>query len=156
MCEFTITPTWILTTFSYFSCSGSLWNEPSAKSYVGQKQPMFGSTYLGGLPPAIAVLKSVLSKITKPVTLLDITTLSLLLKDGHPSIYGLGGPTAMDQCGWYRTGTGRYVLYQYIYQYRNTNVHTGLNIGHTGHVPAILANFGQYRPVHKKKFFFFI
>ena len=86
---------------------------------------MFGSTYLGGLPPAIAVLKSLLSKITKPVTLLDITTLSLLHKDGHPSIYGLGGPTAMDQCGRYRSGTSRpgwYVPYRYIYQYQNTNV----------------------------------
>ncbi|RXI02904.1 hypothetical protein DVH24_002982 [Malus domestica] len=32
----------------------------------------------------------------KPVTLLDITNLSLLRKDGHPSIYGLGGRTGMD------------------------------------------------------------
>ncbi|KAL0013579.1 hypothetical protein SO802_000648, partial [Lithocarpus litseifolius] len=27
--------------------NGSLWNEPSAKSYVGQKQPVFGLTYTG-------------------------------------------------------------------------------------------------------------
>ena len=29
---------------------------------------------------------------------------------------------------------------------------TGLNTGRTGHVPA---NFGQYRPIQKKFFFFF-
>ena len=37
--------------------------------------------------------------------------------------------------------------------------HTGLNIGRTGHVLAILANFGQYRPVpgdtEKKVFILF-
>ena len=34
---------------------------------------------------------------------------------------------------------------------------TGLNIGYTGHVLAILANFGQYWPIQKKVclFFFF-
>ena len=32
---------------------------------------------------------------------------------------------------------------------------TGLNIGRIGHVPAILANFEQYRPVQEKAFFFF-
>lgn len=116
--EWTITPTWIPTAFSYFNCSGSLWNEPSAKSCVGQKQPVFGSTYPGGLPPADAMLKSVLSKITKPVTLLDITPLSLLRKDGHPSIYGLlGGPTALDCSHWCLAGvpdTWNEILYNLI------------------------------------------
>ncbi|KAK4604688.1 hypothetical protein RGQ29_012952 [Quercus rubra] len=97
--------------------NGSSWNEPSAKSCVRQKQPVFGSTYPGGLPPAVAVLKSVLSKITKPVTLLDITTLSLLRKDGHPSIYGLGGPTTMDCSHWCLAGvpdTWNQILYNII------------------------------------------
>ena len=109
--------TWILTTFSYLNCSGSLWNEPSAKSCVRQKQPVFGSTYPGGLPPAVSLLKSVLSKITKPVTLLDITTLSLLRKDWHPFIYGLGGPTAMDCSHWCLVGvpdTWNEILYNLI------------------------------------------
>ncbi len=98
-------------------CSGSLWDEPSKKNCVGQKQPLFGSTYPGGLPPAVAVLKSALSKITKPVTLLDITTLSLLRKDGHPSIYGLGGQTAMDCSHWCLAGvpdTWNEILYNLI------------------------------------------
>ncbi|XP_054816156.1 protein trichome birefringence-like 41 isoform X2 [Prosopis cineraria] len=80
--------------------NGSLWNEPSAKSCVRQQNPVPGSTYPGGLPPAVAVLKSVLGKMKNPVTLLDITTLSLLRKDGHPSIYGLNGPTGLDCSHW--------------------------------------------------------
>ncbi|XP_030949938.1 protein trichome birefringence-like 41 [Quercus lobata] len=112
--------------------NGSLWNEPGAKSCVGQKQPVFGSTYPGGLPPAVAVLKSALSKITKlaggqecigstypgGLTLLDITTLSLLRKDGHPSIYGLGGPTTMDCSHWCLAGvpdTWNQILYNLIF-----------------------------------------
>ncbi|KAE8125621.1 hypothetical protein FH972_020404 [Carpinus fangiana] len=67
---------------------------------MGQKQPLLGSRYPGGLPPAVGVLKGALSKITKPVKLLDVTLLSLLRKDGHPSIYGLDGPTGMDCSHW--------------------------------------------------------
>ncbi|KAK2967242.1 hypothetical protein RJ640_002069, partial [Escallonia rubra] len=76
--------------------NGTEWNEPSAKTCLGQKQPVVGSRYPGETPPALAIQKKVLSKIRKPVTLLDITNLSLLRKDGHPSIYGLGGRTKMD------------------------------------------------------------
>ncbi|KAL3733941.1 hypothetical protein ACJRO7_023317 [Eucalyptus globulus] len=97
--------------------NGTQWNEPSAKSCVGQKQPMPGSTYPGGPPPAVAVLKGVLSKIKKPVVLLDITNLSLLRKDGHPSMYGLGGRTAMDCSHWCLSGvpdTWNEILYNLI------------------------------------------
>lgn len=84
--------------------SGTLWNEPSAKSCIGQKTPVAGSIYPGGLPPAVAVLKGVLRTIKKPVTLLDITTLSLLRKDGHPSIYGLFGANGTDCSHWCLAG----------------------------------------------------
>ncbi|KAF8024400.1 hypothetical protein BT93_F1554 [Corymbia citriodora subsp. variegata] len=97
--------------------NGSQWGEPSAKSCVGQTQPIGGSTYPGGLPPALSVLKGVLSKIKKPVTLLDITNLSLLRKDGHPSIYGLGGRTGMDCSHWCLAGvpdTWNEILYNLI------------------------------------------
>ncbi|BFG28975.1 hypothetical protein CerSpe_152490 [Prunus speciosa] len=97
--------------------NGSQWDEPKARSCVGQKEPLLGSTYPGGLPPALSVLKNVLSKITKPVTLLDITNLSLLRKDGHPSIYGLGGTTAMDCSHWCLCGvpdTWNEILYNFI------------------------------------------
>ena len=66
---------------------GALWGEPTAKSCAGQTEPLLGTTYPGGLPTEVGVLKRALGKISKPVTLLDITMLSLLRKDGHPSIY---------------------------------------------------------------------
>ncbi|CAN6694114.1 unnamed protein product [Malus baccata var. baccata] len=96
---------------------GSEWQEPRARSCVGQKEPLLGSTYPGGLPPALSVLKNVLSTIKKPVTLLDITNLSLLRKDGHPSTYGLGGRTGMDCSHWCLCGvpdTWNEILYNFI------------------------------------------
>uniref|UniRef100_A0A0R0H451 Uncharacterized protein n=1 Tax=Glycine max TaxID=3847 RepID=A0A0R0H451_SOYBN len=95
----------------------NLWNEPGVTSCVRQKTPVPGSIYPGGLPPAVAVLKSVLSTIRKPVTLLDITTLSLLRKDGHPSIYGLTGAAGMDCSHWCLPGvpdTWNEILYNLI------------------------------------------
>lgn len=97
--------------------NGTLWNEPSAKNCIREKTPLTGSTYPGGLPPAVGVLKSVLSTIKKPVTLLDITTLSLLRKDGHPSIYGLFGSKGMDCSHWCLSGvpdTWNQILYNLI------------------------------------------
>ncbi|GKC29685.1 trichome birefringence-like protein 42 [Tanacetum coccineum] len=69
---------------------GTNWGEPKAQACVGQKEPVPGSYYPGITPPALAVLKNELKTITKPVTLLDITNLSLLRKDGHPAKFGLG------------------------------------------------------------------
>ncbi|KAK4767860.1 hypothetical protein SAY87_003001 [Trapa incisa] len=97
--------------------NGTLWGEPEAKSCIGQKEPLPGSTYPGGLPPAVGVLKSVLRNISKPVTLLDVTNLSLLRKDGHPSIYGLGGRTGIDCSHWCLAGvpdTWNEILYNLI------------------------------------------
>ncbi|KAL0399500.1 UNVERIFIED_CONTAM: protein trichome birefringence-like 41 [Sesamum radiatum] len=94
--------------------NGSMWNEPRAKSCVGQREPVAGSTYPGGLPPALGVLKKVLSRMKKHVELLDITNLSLLRKDGHPSVYGLGG---MDCSHWCLPGvpdTWNLILYNLI------------------------------------------
>ncbi|XP_012464602.1 protein trichome birefringence-like 41 isoform X1 [Gossypium raimondii] len=97
--------------------NGTLWGEPKAKNCVGQKQPLLGTTYPGGLPPAVDVVKKVLSKMKKPVKLLDITLLSLLRKDGHPSMYGLGGSTGMDCSHWCLAGvpdTWNELLYNLI------------------------------------------
>ena len=55
--------------------------------------PLSGSTYPAGAPPAVGVVSKVLSSITKPVYLLDITTLSQLRKDAHPSTYSDGSGT---------------------------------------------------------------
>lgn len=60
--------------------------------------PLNGSTYPGGLPRPSYVLEEVLQKIQKPVTLLNITTLSQLRKDGHPSSHN--GFHGMDCTHW--------------------------------------------------------
>ncbi|MED6135046.1 Protein trichome birefringence-like 41 [Stylosanthes scabra] len=78
--------------------NGSSWNDPSAKNCVHETTPVPGSTYPGGTPEAVAVLKGVLATMKKPITLLDITTLSLLRKDGHPSLYGLFGLDCSHWC----------------------------------------------------------
>ncbi|KAL6314280.1 hypothetical protein AAG906_016481 [Vitis piasezkii] len=68
---------------------GEEWKEKLA-TCKGQTEPIKGSTYPGALPPAVGVVKEVLSKMSKLVSLLDITILSQLRKDGHPSIYNGG------------------------------------------------------------------
>nr|GEZ41955.1 hypothetical protein [Tanacetum cinerariifolium] len=95
--------------------NGTDWGEPKAKSCSGQKSPLLASTYPGVSPPALAVLKSSLKTIKKPVTLLDITNLSLLRKDGHPSAYGLG---AVDCSHWCLAGvpdTWNVLLYNLMF-----------------------------------------
>ncbi|KAJ0095147.1 hypothetical protein Patl1_17049 [Pistacia atlantica] len=63
-----------------------------------EKQPIMGTTYPSGLPAASYVLQDVLSRIKKPVHLLNITTLSQLRKDAHPSSYN--GLNRMDCSHW--------------------------------------------------------
>lgn len=97
--------------------NGSDWNEPTANKCEEQTIPVLGSTYPGQYPPAVDVVKRALSKIKNPVTLLDITALSLLRKDGHPSIYGMGGATGMDCTHWCIAGvpdTWNQILYYLI------------------------------------------
>ncbi|KAF8101002.1 hypothetical protein N665_0212s0042 [Sinapis alba] len=71
---------------------GQEWNEPR-KTCNGQMQPLTGSTYPGGSLPAASIVSRVLSSMKTPVYLLDITTLSQLRKDAHPSTYGGDGGT---------------------------------------------------------------
>ncbi|GAB4831386.1 Protein trichome birefringence-like 38, variant 2 [Ancistrocladus abbreviatus] len=77
---------------------GKDWNEPS-KSCRGEAEPLLGSTYPAGTPPAADVLKRVLGGMKTPVYLLDITTLSQLRKDAHPSAYG-GDHSGTDCSHW--------------------------------------------------------
>ncbi|KFK44758.1 hypothetical protein AALP_AA1G299000 [Arabis alpina] len=71
---------------------GREWNEPR-KTCNGQLQPLSGSSYPSGQPPAATIVSKVLKSMKKPVYLLDITTLSQLRKDAHPSTYGGDGGT---------------------------------------------------------------
>lgn len=86
--------------FIFQSISGSDWGDPSAKNCEGQTRPFTGPNYPGGAHKAQLVVEKVLRSISKPVFLLDITTLSQLRKDGHPSVYGHGGHNDMDCTHW--------------------------------------------------------
>ncbi|OIV95900.1 hypothetical protein TanjilG_27004 [Lupinus angustifolius] len=66
---------------------GKEWNQPK-KSCSGELEPLSGSTYPVGLPPANNIVNNVLKKMKNQVHLLDITLLSQLRKDAHPSSYG--------------------------------------------------------------------
>ncbi|GFY99253.1 similar to TRICHOME BIREFRINGENCE-LIKE 37 [Actinidia rufa] len=82
---------------------GKEWNETKS-TCKGQDQPLKGPSYPGGSPPAVTAVKEVLANMTKPVTLLDITTLSQLRKDGHPSVYGSSGAKGNDCSHWCLAG----------------------------------------------------
>lgn len=73
---------------------------------MGQAQPVSGTTYPGGSPPEDGVVKSVLSNMSKPVYLLDVTTLSQLRKDGHPGRYSGLNPSksGLDCSHWCLAG----------------------------------------------------
>ncbi|KAL5716568.1 hypothetical protein ACHQM5_018238 [Ranunculus cassubicifolius] len=93
--------------------SGGEWKQPKA-TCNHQTVPIKGSTYSGGSLAAVAVVKVVLSKMTTPVNLLDVTTLSQLRKDGHPSVYGSDGKKGMDCSHWCLSGvpdTWNHLLY---------------------------------------------
>ncbi|EXC10441.1 hypothetical protein L484_008607 [Morus notabilis] len=103
--------------------NGTEWNEPNVTNCGNETQPISGSSYLGGLPRATYVVKDVLNQIAKPVHLLDITTLSQLRKDGHPSSYNAF--RGMDCTHWCIAGvqdTWNELLYAalfYLIQERN-------------------------------------
>ncbi|XP_074319256.1 protein trichome birefringence-like 42 [Silene latifolia] len=98
--------------------NGSEWGEPRAKYCRGQTQPVRGSIYKGGRHPGEVIVESVLSKMKKPVHLLDITHLSQMRKDGHPSIYAGGGSKLLDCSHWCLPGvpdTWNQLLYTIVF-----------------------------------------
>ncbi|GFP89396.1 protein trichome birefringence-like 37 [Phtheirospermum japonicum] len=82
--------------------NGREWNKPGARDCSKETAPLklngSTTTYPGGVPLAAKVLKQVLSSNTSAVHLLDITKLSQLRKDGHPSRYN--GFRGMDCTHW--------------------------------------------------------
>ncbi|XP_075499586.1 protein trichome birefringence-like 43 isoform X2 [Primulina tabacum] len=69
----------------------------SALDCVEQTQPLRNEVSPN---PAEIVLEEVLSLMQKPVYLLNITMLSQLRIDGHPSVYGQGGHSLPDCSHW--------------------------------------------------------
>ncbi|KAK9025580.1 hypothetical protein V6N11_038443 [Hibiscus sabdariffa] len=95
------------------------WGDPIHKDCSKQTEPLKGSTYPGPPVPGEAILKTVLSKMAKPVYLLDITLLTQLRKDGHPSVYAGGGPKFVDCSHWCLAGvpdTWNQLLYAALVQ----------------------------------------
>ncbi|CAI8582931.1 unnamed protein product [Vicia faba] len=74
---------------------GKEWNQPK-RTCSGQLEPLAGSTYPAGLPPPCNILNNVLKNMKTQVYLLDITLLSQLRKDAHPSSYS--GDHAGNDC----------------------------------------------------------
>ncbi|KAJ0084046.1 hypothetical protein Patl1_31078 [Pistacia atlantica] len=59
----------------------------TTKNCYGETAPMSGTIYPGAYPDQMRVVDAVMREMTNPAYLLDITMLSELRKDGHPSIY---------------------------------------------------------------------
>ncbi|GAB2226836.1 hypothetical protein Droror1_Dr00008627 [Drosera rotundifolia] len=94
----------IFNSFHWWNHSGSEWGKLRVKSCKGQTKPVSGSTYLEGPDHGEERVKTIMSKIKKPVYLLDITLLTQLRKDGHPSIYAGEGTKLMDCSHWCLVG----------------------------------------------------
>lgn len=110
-----------LTTSLLHWTRGQEWNSPK-KSCYGELGPLSGTTYPAGPPPAYAVVNKVLSTIKNPVYLLDITTLSQLRKDAHPSTYS-GDHSGNDCSHWCLPGlpdTWNQLLYAALIMWRST------------------------------------
>ncbi|KAL6614832.1 hypothetical protein ACP70R_037102 [Stipagrostis hirtigluma subsp. patula] len=71
--------------------NGAEWGERS-RSCAQQTQPIAGSAYPAGPVPAQSAVRAALSGMSKPVYLLDITLMSQLRRDAHPSAYSGGHP----------------------------------------------------------------
>ncbi|GJX34700.1 protein PMR5 [Tanacetum coccineum] len=57
------------------------------KSCYGETSPMSGSAYPPVYPDQMKVIDNVIQEMQNPAYILDITTLSAMRKDAHPSIY---------------------------------------------------------------------
>ncbi len=93
--------------FEHLSCliSSSYWpGNHIGTNCKGETTPIFAPGYPSRQHPAELVVENVLRTISKPVHLLNVTRLSQLRKDAHPSVYGLGGHLGMDCTHWCLAG----------------------------------------------------
>lgn len=79
----------------------SFHSKQDIESCMGKTWPV---KYSSRPHPAELVLEKILRAMSKPVYLLNITELSDLRIDGHPSIYGSGGHSSMDCSHWCLAG----------------------------------------------------
>ncbi|KAL6602791.1 hypothetical protein ACP70R_043152 [Stipagrostis hirtigluma subsp. patula] len=69
-------------------------------SCLKQTRPLQEATDGAGQLPEVGVVRGVVGAMTAPVSLLDITALSQLRIDAHPSVYGGPGRDGMDCTHW--------------------------------------------------------
>lgn len=67
--------------------SAAEWNDPVSKNCYGEKLPVLGFNYSGIYPDQMKVLNGVIKAMKHSAYFLDITRLSELRKDAHPSVY---------------------------------------------------------------------
>ncbi|XP_009339559.2 protein trichome birefringence-like 43 [Pyrus x bretschneideri] len=79
--------------------NASQWGYPEGRNCTAERKPLVVA-YPRSKHPAEVILEKVLSDMSKPVVLLNVTGLSQLRKDGHPSIYGNGAHLGMDCTHW--------------------------------------------------------
>ncbi|KAM7250465.1 hypothetical protein ACFE04_022348 [Oxalis oulophora] len=93
--------------------NGNEWKETN-KTCEGETEPVKGSIYPTPPLEGEKIVKNVIGKMSKPVYLLDVSLLSQLRKDGHPSIYTIKGSTYNDCSHWCLAGvpdTWNHLLY---------------------------------------------
>lgn len=78
------------------------WNNPEGRNCYRETEPVLGSSYPGPYPPQLQIAESVVRRMKSSVSFLNITMMSLLRKDGHPSIY------STDVTAEQRKNPGRY------------------------------------------------
>lgn len=69
------------------SFSPSHLSDNNGRNCYNEKEPTAGSSYLGAYPPQFRIAESVVRAMRSRVSFLNITFLSMLREDAHPSIY---------------------------------------------------------------------
>ncbi|CAL9013121.1 unnamed protein product [Prunus brigantina] len=80
--------------------NASFWGNPEGRNCTAETRPLAEPPYPRSPHPAQVIVEKVLRGMSKPVNLLNVTALSRLRKDGHPSIYGNEGHRGMDCSHW--------------------------------------------------------
>ncbi|CAN8270728.1 unnamed protein product [Cochlearia groenlandica] len=80
--------------------NGSEWRKPG-RTCLGEMEPVKGTTSPEkDNNEGEAIVRSVIEEMAKPVSLLDVTAMTIMRKDGHPSIYTGGGRRLNDCSHW--------------------------------------------------------
>ncbi|KAI4387993.1 hypothetical protein MLD38_000372 [Melastoma candidum] len=72
------------------------WGGTAGGTCQGETKPVEGPSYPGPSVPGEAIISAVISKMQNPARLLDITLLTQLRKDGHPSTFAGIGELLLD------------------------------------------------------------